>query len=231
MSGEGAVAGLVLSLADNKQLLGMRYAEWSSASPTLEADIAAAAMGLDDLGHARVLYGCLGELDGDPRGPERDKDPASWRNVAFLDEGWTRWDQFVAANAILDTAFTAVVEALVEGEVEILRTRLRKMLAEERFHLLHGKSWLREGLDKDVVADAQAQAAAFLGPDDEKLPGTGVTGKQLRERVELPKVEVDWSQWDARRRRTQPGQIDSRTFDMLTGLLEKRYNLAPSREG
>lgn len=224
------VADLVLSLADNKQLLGMRYAEWSSATPTLEADIAAAAMGLDDLGHARVLYGCLSELDGDPRGPERDSDPATWRNVAFLDESWTRWDQFVAANAILDTAFTLVIEALVEGEVEILRTRLRKMLSEERFHLLHGRAWLKEGVDQDVVREAQRQAAVFFGPEDQRLPGTRVSGRELREKLEVPAAQVDWERWDPLRRRSDPGQIDARTFDMLTGLLEKRYNLAPSRE-
>ena len=50
-----SLPGLVLSLADNKQMLGLRYAEWATRAPSLEADIAAAAMGLDDLGHSRVL--------------------------------------------------------------------------------------------------------------------------------------------------------------------------------
>src|SRR5262249_23898548 len=57
-----SLSTLVLSLADNKQMLGLRYAEWATRAPSLEADIAAAAMGLDDLGHARVLYGCLEPL-------------------------------------------------------------------------------------------------------------------------------------------------------------------------
>ena len=65
-----SLATIVLSLADNKQLLGLRYAEWATRGPSLEADIAAAAMGLDDLGHSRVLAGCLSELGPDPRGPE-----------------------------------------------------------------------------------------------------------------------------------------------------------------
>ena len=54
-----SIGQLVLSLADNKQLLGLRYAEWATRAPSLEADIAAAAMGLDDIGHSRVLLGCL----------------------------------------------------------------------------------------------------------------------------------------------------------------------------
>ena len=56
------LSDVVLSLADNKQMLGLRYAEWATRAPSLEADIAAAAMGLDDLGHSRVLYGCLEPL-------------------------------------------------------------------------------------------------------------------------------------------------------------------------
>ena len=66
-----SISDLVLSIADNKQMLGLRYAEWATRAPSLEADIAAAAMGLDDLGHSRVLYGCLEPLGADPRGPER----------------------------------------------------------------------------------------------------------------------------------------------------------------
>lgn len=58
-----SLSDLVLSIADNKQMLGLRYAEWATRAPSLEADIAAAAMGLDDLGHSRVLYGCLEPSD------------------------------------------------------------------------------------------------------------------------------------------------------------------------
>jgi len=223
------VSDLVLSLADCKQLLGLRYAEWCSSTPTLEADIAAAAMGLDDLGHSRVLAGCLSELGPDPRGPERESDPAAYRNVAFLDDTWTEWEQFVAANAILDTAFTVLIESLVEGEVEVLRTRLRKMLAEERYHFLHGRSWLNELGPTASVDQAWREAVEWFGPD----------GGELRRRLagELdrpePKFEVDWSRWDPIRRRVQPGAIDADTFAMLRGLEERRYGIsraeAPAR--
>ena len=106
-----SLATLVLSLADNKQLLGMRYAEWATRGPSLEADIAAAAMGLDDLGHSRVLYGCLDHLGQDARGRgrERETDPGGYSNLPYLDQPWTSWAQFVAANAVLDTAFTAMI--------------------------------------------------------------------------------------------------------------------------
>src|SRR5260221_10942320 len=110
-----SLSDLVLSIADNKQMLGLRYAEWATRAPSLEADIAAAAMGLDDLGHSRVLYGCLEPLGADPRGPERESDPASLRALPYFDQPWTEWAQFVAANAVLDTAFTVMIEACIGG--------------------------------------------------------------------------------------------------------------------
>ena len=35
----GDVASLLLSLADNKRLLGMRYSEWLLGAPTLDAEL------------------------------------------------------------------------------------------------------------------------------------------------------------------------------------------------
>jgi 1,2-phenylacetyl-CoA epoxidase catalytic subunit len=227
--------GLVLSLADNKQLLGLRYAEWATRAPSLEADIAAAAMGLDDLGHARVLYGCLQPLGEDPRRPGRDSDPAGQSALPYFDEPWTAWPQFVAANAVLDTAFTVMIEACVEGDVEVLRSRLRKMLSEERYHFLHGRSWLKAGIDPEPLNEAWRQAIEWFGPPDGDVAelhregalsrGPGELAARLEERLEraAPRMEIDWSTWDPERRRGRAGSIDGRTFEMLRGLEEKRF--------
>jgi 1,2-phenylacetyl-CoA epoxidase catalytic subunit len=216
-----SLSDLVLSIADNKQMLGLRYAEWATRAPSLEADIAAAAMGLDDLGHSRVLYGCLDPLGADPRGPERESDPASLRALPYFDEPWSEWAQFVAANAILDTAFTVVIEKLVESDVEVLKTRLRKMLSEERYHFLHGRSWLKEIEPGEPVEQAWREAVEFFGPDGDELRA------RLAARLDRPEpaLEIDWAKWDPVRRRTRPGAIDRHTFDMLRGLEEKRYGI------
>jgi len=230
-----SLSDLVLSLADNKQMLGLRYAEWATRAPSLEADIAAAAMGLDDLGHSRVLYGCLEPLGADPRGPERESDPAAIRNLAYFDEPWTEWSQFVAANAILDTAFTVVIEACVNGSVEVLRQRLRKMLMEERYHFLHGRSWLRSGIDVEPLHRAWREAIEWFGPPDGETTqlykdgrlsmGPAELHERLEERLEsrAPQMDIDWKHWDAIRRRAKPGAIDERTFSMLRGLEENRF--------
>jgi phenylacetate-CoA oxygenase PaaI subunit len=233
-----SLSDLILSLADNKQMLGLRYAEWATRAPSLEADIAAAAMGLDDLGHSRVLYGCLEPLGADPRGPERESDPVSLRALPYFDEPWSEWAQFVAANAILDAAFTAMIEACVNGSVEVLQHRLRKMLMEERYHFLHGRSWLKSGINAEPLNRAWREAIEWFGPPEGEVAALHREGKlslgprELRARLEeqletkSPDVQVDWKQWDPIRRRSRPGAIDEQTFGMLRGLEEKKF--APS---
>ncbi len=230
-----SLSDLVLCVADNKQMLGLRYAEWATRAPSLEADIAAAAMGLDDLGHSRVLYGCLEPLGADPRRPERESDAGSIRNLAYFDEPWTEWSQFVAANAILDTAFTVVIEACVGGSIEVLQHRLRKMLMEERYHFLHGRSWLRSGIDEAPLDRAWREAIEFFGPPDGETDALHREGKlrmgpaEMRARLEeqleakAPTADINWKAWDSVRRRTAPGAIDEHTFGMLRGLEEKKY--------
>ena len=208
----------------------MRYAEWCIAAPTLEADIAAAAMGLDDIGHSRVLYGCLKELGGGG-----DGDEAGYRNIAFLDRPLRDWSQFIAANVVLDTAFTLMIEALAAGNVELLRTRLKKMLQEERYHFLHGRSWMKEADAGPAIAAAWTEAVEWVGPegaDVDVLQRTGalaLTVRELRTRLQErlgrpePPLTIEWTRWDPLRRRTTDGRIDQPTLDMIQGLAERRY--------
>jgi len=237
-----SLSDLVLSIADNKQMLGLRYAEWAIRAPSLEADIAAAGMGLDDLGHSRVLYGCLEQLGADPRGPERETDPGSLRSLPYFDEPWTEWAQFVAANAILDSAFTVMIEACVNGSVEVLQHRLRKMLMEERYHFLHGRSWLKSGVEAEPLKLAWHEAIEWFGPPDgdtemlhrEGSLSMGPSGlrSQLEEKLDTkaPSVHIDWKGWDPMRRRSRPGAIDEATFAMLRGLEEKKFAVGATKE-
>jgi len=210
----------------------MRYAEWCIAAPTLEADIAAAAMGLDDIGHSRVLYGSLREL-GTP--DAAGDDGASYANVPFLDQPWRDWSEFVAANAVLDGAFTLMMEALANGNVDVLRTRLKKMLQEERYHTLHGRSWMREVNVGTALERAWRESLEWIGPEDSDVDelhragrlahGVGDLRRLLEDRLDIkaPPSGLEWGGWEPIRRRTQPGGIDQATLDMLQGLAEKRY--------
>ncbi len=173
LPGGDAVFDLVSRLADNKYVLGKRYAEWCSSAPTLESSVAAAAMAQDELGHARALYPLLRTLRP-AAGPEIDPETrTTFLNLPALDRPFGSWMDFVAANFLIDSAMTIIFEAAQDSAYEPLAGRSRKVLQEERLHTTHAQGWVRrlarEGdrvraaLEAALRAD-WAQTLCWLGP-------------------------------------------------------------------
>src|SRR2546430_5140933 len=221
---------LVKSLADNKQLLGMRYAEWCIAAPTLEADIAAAAMGLDDIGRGRGLCGLVAELGAADSGT--DESP-SYANVPFLDRRWTDWSEFVAGNAVLDSAFTLMMESLANGNVDVLRTRLKKMLQEEHYHTLHGRSWMQEVKAGAALTRTWRESLEWIGPENSDVDelhregrlahGVRDLRRLLEERLDgqAPPSGLEGGGGEPVPRRIQPGGIHQGALQKLRGACPK----------
>lgn len=107
-----AVRALILVLADSKRLLGMRYAEWILGAPELEAGIACASMAQDEWGHARLFYALLKDFGDDVAMLEHGREPAAYANLEVLDREPADWFEFVALNALADTALSVQCEAL-----------------------------------------------------------------------------------------------------------------------
>lgn len=138
-----ALAGLVARLADSKYFLGRQYAEWCAGAPTLESAVAAAAMAQDELGHARALYPLLRTLRPDG-GPENEPETrTAFANMAVLDVPFADWNDFVAANFLIDGALTTIFEAATSSTYEPLAGRSRKALQEEQMHAVHAGAWVR----------------------------------------------------------------------------------------
>src|ERR1041385_6911200 len=98
-------ADLIVLLADNKHQLGLRYAEWATGAPTLEAATAAAAMAQAELGHARALLPLLREFPAVSQ-MMADADRPPEPSARLLDTPFATWAEFVAANALFDSALT-----------------------------------------------------------------------------------------------------------------------------
>ncbi len=138
-----ALFAMLSTLADNKQAIGRRYAYWCNGAPALEAAVAAAAMTQDELGHARTLYPLLENFtQADPIQVEPMTRTLHY-HLAALDEEFTGWCDFVAANFLVDTALTTFFEAAQNSSYEPLRQRARKIVQEERLHQIHGEGWVR----------------------------------------------------------------------------------------
>ncbi|HLW47479.1 MAG TPA: Phenylacetic acid catabolic protein [bacterium] len=166
---------LIVALADNKHALGIRYAEWCSSGPTIEAGVAATAMAQDELGHARVLYGLLEELPGAPRRSEHEWSAADARTVRFVEAPFQSWPHLIVANLMVDRSLAMVLETALESRYLPLRHRARKIIEEERYHAIHGQSWVAqlavEGADvrarlAEAVESVWDETLCWFGPPD-----------------------------------------------------------------
>jgi len=166
---------LLSSLADNKYVLGRRYAEWCTGAPMLESAVAAAAMAQDELGHARSFYPVLRGFESSSVNMEEK----GWQTrptsaMRCLDQRFGGWVDFVATNVVVDSALSTLLASATESAYEPLRQRARKIVQEEAAHWVHGNGWLRrlarEGGEPDLqraLTDVWDDAFTWFGQADD----------------------------------------------------------------
>src|SRR6266567_8847796 len=226
-----ALFAILSSLADNKLAIGRRYAYWANGAPALEAAVAAAAMTQDELGHARTLYPLLEDFkqaEADPAQVEPETRTLRYA-LAFLDQDFRGWSDFVATNFLMDTALTTFFEAAQSASYEPLRQRARKIVHEERIHQVNGEGWVRRlakagGAVRAVLVGSLErlwkETLCWFGPNDDptmqQLYKEGIidaTPDELRSRYlqkimpTLSSLEMDVAvSFDATTKRWQPNQ-------------------------
>jgi phenylacetate-CoA oxygenase PaaI subunit len=183
--GSDALFFLLARLADNKYFLGKRYAEWCSSAPTLDSSVAAAAMAQDELGHARAIYPLLRDLRPDAGHEVEPETRTVFLNLPALDHSFANWQEFIAANFLLDAAMTVIFEAAQSSAYEPLAGRSRKVQQEERLHTAHAHGWVRRlartgggvrAALEEALRTIWAQSLCWLGPAgaDEPLAAADV---------------------------------------------------------
>ena len=211
-----ALTRLILTLADSKRLMGIRYSDWVLGAPTVETGIAASSMAQDEWGHARLLYAMLKDCDLDPGVVEHERAAEAYASVDALDEPFADWAAVVAGMVLVDGAISVALRAFAEGRCEAARTRVPKMLAEEAFHASLGAAWFRrlseaggEALQRlrQATDSMLPSVLAWLGVDDEvqgslmaeglTAPGGDLTASfkgEVRELLAAAGVDVDAAQ-------------------------------------
>jgi phenylacetate-CoA oxygenase PaaI subunit len=217
------------SLADNKYVLGRRYAEWCTGAPMLESAVAAAAMAQDELGHARSFYPLMRAFPLDRNAAAMEE--RGWQErptyaMACLDRPFGAWVEYIAANVLVDTTLTTVLAAATDSTYEPLRQRARKILQEEAAHWVHGSGWLRRLATDPAMPGALESmwddALTWLGPPDDSTMRTLVDSRildadpdqlrdMLRQRLEplfvetrlvaVARRELPWQRWDSAARK------------------------------
>lgn len=233
----------VLTLADSKRLMGIRYSDWVLGAPSIETDIATSSMAQDEWGHARLLYAMLKDFDEDPAAVEHDRPADQYASVDPLDQPLPDWAALVSAMLVVDGALTAALEGFAGGAYEPARTRVPKMVSEEEFHRDLALAWFRriaggtdEGRER-LTAAVRAQlpaVLAWLAPHDEAFDRLVVAGltespetllHRYRERLGglldllgLTVVDIDPATegWDAERGRG-PGKPSADAVERARG--------------
>jgi len=238
-----ALSRLILSLADGKRMLGIRYSDWLLGAPSLEAGIAMSSMCQDEWGHARLLYSMLKDLGHDPTIIEHERSAAEYANPDGLDGDFTDWAGAVAAILLMDGALSVAIQGFSEGTFEKVRKRGPKMIAEETFHHDMGAAWFRRFSTASEDARGRLQAAAqselprilaWLDPQDDPArllvdAGLMLDGAELVKRyqdrvgglvaavgVDIASIEADRSDWDVSRGRG-PGAPDADAVERACG--------------
>jgi 1,2-phenylacetyl-CoA epoxidase catalytic subunit len=143
--GVGSLVRLLRELADTKYRLGQHLADRAWMGPGLEASVASAALSQSQFGRARILHWLVDELEG--RRQEGDapldaavREPAE--ALPVLAPAPETWPEVIAALYGVTAATIAVLEGLVAGPDPVFRSRLRKMLEEERQDALYAEGWV-----------------------------------------------------------------------------------------
>ena len=218
----------IVTLADTKRILGLRYSDWLLGSPSIETGIAASSMAQDEWGHARLLYSMVKHFDLIAWELEYMRPADEWCSAPALDEPFADWAAFVAAVVVVDGALAVALESFGDESFNPARSRIPKMLAEEEFHWQFGEAWFRRLAEAGGEGAARLQAAAramlpstlgWLLPQDdlyEVIAGDLLVWRQDRVRARyeervgelLGMVEIDLDHvipmrgdWDPKRRR------------------------------
>ena len=143
---------LLLALADDEFVTGYANSEWTGIAPLLEEDIAFSSLAQDELGHARLFYELLAELDegSDPCDAlAYGRAPSGFRNAQLVERPRGDWAYSVSRQFLYDTAdYRAAGEPAPQRLRARWPTRRASIIREEKYHLLHAHTWLERLADR-----------------------------------------------------------------------------------
>lgn len=138
------LADLLLSLADDKLLLGHLNSDWTGLAPILEEDIAFSHLAQDEIAHAQAIYELAGELTG--RSADQlafGRTPEQFRSAAIVEVP----DEFDWATALSRKLFCdhfdrVRLQRMSRSAWKPLADLAARIADEERVHVDHTDGWV-----------------------------------------------------------------------------------------
>jgi ring-1,2-phenylacetyl-CoA epoxidase subunit PaaC len=158
---------LLLSIADDKFMLGHRNADWTGLAPILEEDIAFSSMSQDELAHASVLYQIVANLSGtkaDKLAFGRRADEYRCAAIVELSDEFN-WATALCRNFFCDHFDLLRLDALTQSSYTPIAQVAGRLAAEEKIHVEHADSWIvRLGGSGDQAHDRIQGSLDDLAP-------------------------------------------------------------------
>ena len=134
---------MLLALGDDELVLGHRHSQWTGVAPHVEEDLAFSSIAQDEIGHAVMWYALAAELTGtDADSLGLGRAPEEYRSCALVERPNRDWAYTIARQYLYDTADDVRLQALAGSSWTPVREATGPQLREERYHLLHARTWL-----------------------------------------------------------------------------------------
>jgi ring-1,2-phenylacetyl-CoA epoxidase subunit PaaC len=156
------LSSFLLSLGDDRLILGHRLSEWCGHGPILEEDIALSNVALDLIGQANLLLELAGREEGQGRTADTlayFREAVEFRNALLME--LPRGDfAFTIARQFFASVFGALhLERLQSSAHADLAGIAAKAYKETRYHVRHSVDWMLRLGDGTTESHARVQNA------------------------------------------------------------------------
>lgn len=135
---------LLLSIADDKLVLGHRNSDWTGLAPILEEDIAFSSIAQDEMAHAQALYRLVGARVGrteDQLAFGRRVDEYRCSAIVEVDDDFD-WAKAIVRQFFCDSFDELRLRRLAASSDAELAALGARIAAEEAVHVVHSRGWL-----------------------------------------------------------------------------------------
>lgn len=134
-----ALINLIEGIADNKYVLGDRLALVGFGAPDIESSVASLAMAQGELGHSRILYNWVFDLQG-IKGKKPDIAGETGKSFTELRkiDGWVK---LIAGFYVVNVAMDVVLDSMAASNNADVRANINKLFLEHKEHCIYSEGW------------------------------------------------------------------------------------------